>query len=120
MWSPTQLYKLQMQPQEVFSSDLYIYKATCFNFGLDPINITMVVSSDIDPDTLYLNNQTRDVTLLSCDLECDIIIRMPWKIFISANWAPDLLNSEHIIHSYKGIKDRINELLLFINTTHMI
>ena len=85
MWSPTQLYKLQMQPQEVFSSDLYLAKATCFNFGLDPINITMVVSSDIDPDTLYLNNQKWDVTLLSCDLECDIIIRMPWKIFISAS-----------------------------------
>ena len=71
--APLQLSNLQMQPQEVFSSDMYISKATCLNFGLDPINITMVVSYDIDPDTLYLNNQTRYVTILSCDLECDCV-----------------------------------------------
>ena len=92
--APLQISKLQMQPQEVFSSDLYISKATCFNFGLDPIKITMVVSSDIDTDTLYLNNQTRDVTLLSCDLERDIIILMLQNIFISANWDPDLFKLE--------------------------
>ena len=77
----------------------------------------MGVSSDIDPEKLCPNNQTRDVTLLSCDLECDIIIRMPWKIFISANGYPDLFKLEHIIHSYQGEKYKIYKLSEFINTT---
>ena len=67
----------------------------------------MALSLDIYPDTLRLNNQNRDVTLLSCDLEPDIIITMPQNIFISTNWAPDIFKLEHIIHSYEDNKDRI-------------
>ena len=80
----------------------------------------MAVSSDIYPETFCVKNQMRDVTLLSCDLERNIIIRLPSNIFISANQVPDLLHLKHIIHSYEGKKDRIKEILIFINTTLMI
>ena len=79
--APLKSFMIQTKPQKVFSSDLSIENTTCFNFGLDSINITMVVYSDIYPDTLRLNNQNRDVTVLSCDLEPDIIITMPQNIF---------------------------------------
>ena len=80
----------------------------------------MVVYYDIYLVKLSPSNYTWDNILLICDLECDIIIRTPWKIVILANWDPDLLKLEHIIHSYQGDKDIIYQKIIFINTTHMI
>ena len=80
----------------------------------------MALSLDIYPDTLRLNNHTRDVTLLSGDLERYILIRTSGKIFILDNWETDLFKLEYIIHIYDIDKDRIKDILIFIKTTHMI
>ena len=97
--APLQLSNLQNQPKEVFSSDLYISKATCFNFGLDPINITMVVSYDIDPDTSRLQTQTWFVTFLIFELKPDITMPTSLNILISYYIYTDLFkldNSDEI------------------------
>ena len=70
-----QISKIQTQPQEVYFSVLYISKLTCLHFVLYPIKFLAVVSYDIYPDTSRLKNQIRSVTLLSCDLETDIIYK---------------------------------------------
>ena len=63
-----QLSKLQTKLKAVSHSTLYLAKYTWFNFRLDMIKVTTVVSSDIDTDTSHLHNQTWFSTLLSCNL----------------------------------------------------
>ena len=50
-------------------SDISLSRSTCLNFGLNPIKVSTVVSSDIDTDTVRLNNHTEFLTLLSFNLE---------------------------------------------------
>ena len=109
-----QLTKLQNQPQEVSWSALSLAESTCFNFDLYTIKVTMVVSSDIDPESSSINNQMRFIILISCDLEPDItskskisvisvyrktshminmeichqLMSRPWKIVTSAGLSP--------------------------------
>ena len=44
---------------------------------------------DIDTDTSQLQNQTQNVTLISCNLEPDITITTPQKIFVLSYISPD-------------------------------
>ena len=67
-----QLPKLQNPLQEVSCYALSLFESTCFNFDLYTIKVTMVVSSDLDPESSSISNQMRFVILISCDLEPDI------------------------------------------------
>ena len=85
-----QLFKLQTQLLEVSCADPYIYKAMCFKFGLNPIRVTTDVPSDIDPATSHLQTKRQFVTLISCDLEPDITMPIPCKIFILTDVSPGI------------------------------
>ena len=107
---PHQIYKLQIQPQAVSCSALSLVKENCFNFGLYPINITTVVSSDIDPDTSCIKNKIRFFTLIFFNFEPDINITTTQKIIISYDLNPDLFKLEHSIHSDEVNRDGFSEL----------
>ena len=89
-----QLFKLQTQLLEVSCADPYIYKAMCFNFGLNPIRVTTDVPSDIDPATSHLQTKRQFVTLISCDLEPDTNMTTFQKIFVFAGLDPYIFNTE--------------------------
>ena len=63
-----QIYKLQMQPQAVYGSDISLSKATSVNIGLNILKFHIYVTSDLDPRASRLQTQKRFVTSLSCDL----------------------------------------------------
>ena len=63
-----QIYKVQMQPQAFYGSDLSLSKATSVNLGLNTLKFHIYVTSDIDPRASRLQTQKRFVTSLSCDL----------------------------------------------------
>ena len=90
-----------MQLQAVPVSDLSLSKVTSQNIfvsadiapDLDHVQAIARVfskSSNIDPHTSCLRNQTLFVTPLSCDIKPDITKPTPQKIFVSADLDPDL------------------------------
>ena len=108
--------KLQMQPQEVYGSDLSLSKATScnivFSADLAPdlsacidtvqgIARVFCETSNIGPHTSNLWNKLGFLTSLSCDIEPDITKPTSNKIFVSADLDPDLsegLNSGRVIY----------------------
>ena len=83
MVAQRQNLKLQMKPQAVYSSDIYLSKVNSQNIfvsgdvapDIDPVQgSTLVLSepSNTDPHTSRLRTHTRLFTPLSCDLEPDI------------------------------------------------
>ena len=89
-----------MQPQAVYVSDLYLYKATHVNIGLNTIKVPTYVTFDLDPLTSWLIIQTRFVTSSSCDLDPDITMPTSRKIFVSAGLYLDLsagLDTDQVI-----------------------
>ena len=77
-----------MKSKAIYGSDIYLSKATCFNPGLNHINVTTYVSSDLDADTLCLQNQMPFATLLGYDLEPDTALTTTRKIVVSGYLSP--------------------------------
>ena len=115
----------------MFVYNIFISKATCFNFGFNPLKVTTDVPSDIDPETPPLNNQARFVTLISWYLETFITITTPQKILSWLIWI--LISSScNILSSYIKLmkKEFLNSpsqnkhfqvrLSYFWNPTHII
>ena len=101
MVAQLQNLKLQMQPQAVPVSNISLYKVTSQKKlvsadlapDLDPVQgIALVFSetSNHDLHTSRLQNQTRFVTPLSCDIEPEITKPTSRKIVVSYDLAPDL------------------------------
>ena len=90
MFSQHHLFKLQIQPWAVSGSDLSLSKATCVTLGLNTPEVTIDVTSAIDPHTSCLQTHIWFVTPLNCDLRPDIIMPTYWNIILSADMAPDM------------------------------
>ena len=90
--------KNKTQVKAASGSNIYLTKSTCFNFGINPLKVKHV-SFDLYPDTSRLSSHMRFVTLLSYDLEPDIIITTPQNISTLDDVAPHMFKLEHIIRS---------------------
>ena len=101
LWSPPlQNFKLQMQSQAVPVSDISLFNVTNQNIfvssdlapDIDPFQgITRLFSehSNLGPQTSFLQNQTRFVTTLSCDLEPEITKSVSRKTKITQSTSED-------------------------------
>ena len=63
--------------QTVSVSDIFLFKSTCVNIGLDTLKFTTYVTSDIDTHTSHFRTLMRFVTSLSRDFEPEISIPSP-------------------------------------------
>ena len=99
MVAQLQNFKLQMKHQEVPVSNLSLSKITSQNIFVSPHivpdidlfqGITHVFSepSSLDPKTSRIQDQTRFITPLSCDLQPDITKPTSGNIVVSAKTKP--------------------------------
>ena len=73
---------LQMKHKTVSGSDIYLSKATFVNIGLNPLNVTKYVPSDVHPHISCILTHTRFLTFLSYYLEPDMTIPTSQKVFL--------------------------------------
>ena len=101
MVAQIQNLKLQTQPRAAPISDISISRVasekTFVSAGLAPdIDPVQGIArffnepSNLDPHTSRLQNQTRLITPLSCDIKTDITKPTSQKTFVLADLAPDL------------------------------
>ena len=85
------LNELRLHLNKVTSQKIFISADLAPDFDpVQGIDRVFSESSNLDPHTSHLRNQTRFITPLSCDLETDIIKPTSRKIFVSDDLSPDL------------------------------